>query len=831
MMPPVNGLTVGKGLASVATNTVLGVTALDANTSGSDNVSVGYDSLTDNTSGANNVALGSSALANNTTASNNTAVGYQAGYSNTTGATQVYIGYQAGYSNQTGINNMYIGSQAGYWQTGGLNLAIGFGSFIGASGSSTGTGNTALGNNTLNYNTSGSFNTAIGYTALNANTTASNNTAVGWQALYDNTTGGGNVALGYTALANNTTGGSNVALGYGTLIANTTASNNTAVGTSSMTTITTGIANTAVGSQTMLAGTTAARNTAMGYAALRDNTNNDNTAIGYFALEANTSGANNVAVGTNALTANTTGTNNTALGYSAGSTLTTGTNNTLLGYDAEPSSATVSNEVTIGNDSVTVTRLKGNVGIGTTDPITGGITGTNPRLTLAGEGGTANTNQTIANYYTGANGPAFSFVKGRGTIASPTATSSSDNLGTIGFTGYNSGNTIANAVRIGAIQDGAAGATYIPGAITFSTATSSAVAAERMRIDASGNVGIGTSTISTGRVAIFGNGNGIASSAVNANSQLHIVTSDATVSADNAARITFNAGNGSIAGSKIEAVRDGLNSFKMFANQINGSIQLGTNNTERMRIAYGGDVGIGTSSPSGYAGAKLLNIYGTSSPGQLILEGGTGTNFLTAYSGISAGDLPAIYYNQGLRLGTATSKDATGFVEAMRINSNSNLLMGTTTEAANEAPLVLSKNSGTTRWAVGPFNSVPTNFYITANSAAQGVYLNGAAATSWSGLSDERYKTDLKNIENAIDKISTLRAVTGRFTEDEEQKSRSFLIAQDVQKVLPEAVDDSNPDRLGLAYTDTIPLLVAAIKEQQDIIKALETRIEALENK
>jgi hypothetical protein len=68
----VNGLTVGKGLASVATNTVLGVTALDANTSGSDNVSVGYDSLTDNTSGANNVALGSSALANNTTASNNT---------------------------------------------------------------------------------------------------------------------------------------------------------------------------------------------------------------------------------------------------------------------------------------------------------------------------------------------------------------------------------------------------------------------------------------------------------------------------------------------------------------------------------------------------------------------------------------------------------------------------------------------------------------------------------------------------------------------------------------------------------------------------------------
>jgi hypothetical protein len=84
-------------------------------------------------------------------------------------------------------------------------------------------------------------------------------------------------------------------------------------------------------------------------------------------------------------------------------------------------------------------------------------------------------------------------------------------------------------------------------------------------------------------------------------------------------------------------------------------------------------------------------------------------------------------------------------------------------------------------------------------------------------------KTDLIPIENAASKVSTLRAVTGRFKTDEEGKSRSFLIAQDVQAVLPEAVDASDPDKLGVQYTDVIPLLVAAIKELSAKVAVLES--------
>jgi hypothetical protein len=84
----------------------------------------------------------------------------------------------------------------------------------------------------------------------------------------------------------------------------------------------------------------------------------------------------------------------------------------------------------------------------------------------------------------------------------------------------------------------------------------------------------------------------------------------------------------------------------------------------------------------------------------------------------------------------------------------------------------------------------------------------------------------LRPIENAASKVATLRAVTGRFKHDEESVSRAFLIAQDVQKILPEAVTVQSDEQgtLGLAYTDVIPLLVAAIKELTSRVAELEAK-------
>jgi len=100
-----------------------------------------------------------------------------------------------------------------------------------------------------------------------------------------------------------------------------------------------------------------------------------------------------------------------------------------------------------------------------------------------------------------------------------------------------------------------------------------------------------------------------------------------------------------------------------------------------------------------------------------------------------------------------------------------------------------------------------------------------AGAAAWSALSDERVKVLLENINHATDKVATLRAVIGRYASDPDSTRRAMLVAQDVQKVLPEAVSEGEDGMLRLAYTDVIPLLVAAIKELTDRVAALEPTI------
>jgi hypothetical protein len=74
-------------------------------------------------------------------------------------------------------------------------------------------------------------------------------------------------------------------------------------------------------------------------------------------------------------------------------------------------------------------------------------------------------------------------------------------------------------------------------------------------------------------------------------------------------------------------------------------------------------------------------------------------------------------------------------------------------------------------------------------------------------------KNIIEPITNAVEKVARLRSVIGTFKADPDQKRRPFLIAQDLQRVLPEAVDESPNEMLGVQYTEVIPLLVAAINE------------------
>jgi hypothetical protein len=235
---------------------------------------------------------------------------------------------------------------------------------------------------------------------------------------------------------------------------------------------------------------------------------------------------------------------------------------------------------------------------------------------------------------------------------------------------------------------------------------------------------------------------------------------------------------------------------------------------EAVRFDSSGNVGIGTSSP-----ARRLDVRG--GLGMQVNEDGSGTKVISMRSDF-AGAGPAI---------NVTTNDPLLFLtnntERARIDTSGNLLVGTTTNTSN-AKLILN---GATRWAVGP-QAGGNLFYVTRDSDNVGVYIV-QGATSWTSTSDERAKDIIEPITDAAQKVSSLRAVIGKYKSDEEGVRRAFLIAQDVQTVLPEAVNvqDDEQGTLGLQYTDTIPLLVAAIQEQQAMIDTMKQEIAELKAK
>ena len=123
--------------------------------------------------------------------------------------------------------------------------------------------NIAVGDTSLDSNTTGSNNVAVGYNAMTANTDGFQNTAVGSEALDANTTGDYCTAVGYQAATAVTDANYSTAVGYRALNAATTGANNTAVGADALL-LATGAGNTAVGRQAGDSITTGANNLVLG---------------------------------------------------------------------------------------------------------------------------------------------------------------------------------------------------------------------------------------------------------------------------------------------------------------------------------------------------------------------------------------------------------------------------------------------------------------------------------------------------------------------------------------------------------------------------------------
>ena len=89
-------------------------------------------------------------------------------------------------------------------------------------------------------------------------------------------------------------------------------------------------------------------------------------------------------------------------------------------------------------------------------------------------------------------------------------------------------------------------------------------------------------------------------------------------------------------------------------------------------------------------------------------------------------------------------------------------------------------------------------------------------------FSDERLKTDIETINDALNKVCQMRGVTFKRTDDDGRTSVG-VIAQEIEKVLPEVVrEDNSEDKIkSVAYGNIVGVLIEAIKELKSEIEEL----------
>jgi hypothetical protein len=380
-------------------------------------------------------------------------------------------------------------------------------------------------------------------------------------------------------------------------------------------------------------------------------------------------------------------------------------------------------------------------------------------------------------------------------------TTSSNNGCKLSFDVYNIG-----SAAIGVPTDNAGLAFYTNG-----------VTSEKMRLDASGNLGIGTSS---------------------PNAKLHILAADATT-ADLARFQQTNQGN-----LLIQSQQGGLNIGSangiLFSNATgNMGWRTGASSGDaNMLLDANGNLGIGTTSPG-----TRLHIETAAADCRLRIISGTSHDAAIQLGDTASSSQGAIIYDN---TADALRFQANGS-ERARITSGGDLLVGSATTATSSSagfkvlgslvsghwdPTVVtdSNSASASCWDIYSTATSSYRFYVTTTGVIN------AVNTTISAISDVRFKENIQDLDVGLDKIMALkpRKFDWKTGKGKDIKGDRGWIAQEFEQVFPDMIDtwrDPAPEGeepYKAVRADLIPVLVKAIQEQQAMINELKAEVAAL---
>jgi hypothetical protein len=102
--------------------------------------------------------------------------------------------------------------------------------------------------------------------------------------------------------------------------------------------------------------------------------------------------------------------------------------------------------------------------------------------------------------------------------------------------------------------------------------------------------------------------------------------------------------------------------------------------------------------------------------------------------------------------------------------------------------------------------------------------------------SDRRFKENIETIESPLEKIQNIKGVSFEW-KTTEYKDKGFpdgrhfgVIAQEVEEVLPEIVKEGPDGDKAVSYTELVPILTEAVKQQQKQIEDLQQEVARLKH-